>query len=416
MDMKTKSEQSKGKAHSRNKKEWELKPELPDSHLVSTELFTSEKIFKEEVANIWHKVWLPICHESELPEILDYRTSGIAGNVPIVIVRGEDNKIRTFLNICSHRNNIIVRSPAGSLKKAEPSGNPNHMTCMYHGWQFDAHGSCVEIPREKAGYQDRICKESLGLRQIKTEVAFGGMVWINMDDNAGPLRDFIGGALDQMLEQLDTEPLEIFHYQKSRVKCNYKLFFDTSREFYHDYLHFHNRQTSMTKSGYFDQEYTQFKNGHSVSGFTTVDYTSHQGTSTRTLTMPGLPPNGWRHSTIFPAAAYNIRTSCVRVNIIMPISDRETLIEVRGFGLKRDTADERASREMDYCSVWGPFGWNLHEDLLCAQVQTQAIKEGSGALWNVIAREEGNKVHDEVGVRACYEEWSRLMNRSAVNP
>ncbi len=100
----------------------------------------------------------------------------------------------------------------------------------------------------------------------------------------------------------------------------------------------------------------------------------------------------------------------------MPISDRETLIEVRGFGLKRDTAEERSSREKDYCSVWGPFGWNLHEDLLCAQVQTQAVKEGSGALWNVVAREEGNKVHDEVGVRSYYEEWSRLMNRSTVNP
>jgi hypothetical protein len=48
VDMKTKSEKSGGKAHSRTKKEWELKPELPDSHLVSTELFTSEKIFKEE--------------------------------------------------------------------------------------------------------------------------------------------------------------------------------------------------------------------------------------------------------------------------------------------------------------------------------------------------------------------------------
>ncbi len=85
--MKTRSDGTEGKSLSRNKKEWEIKPALPDTHVVSTELFTSAKLFKEEVENIWHKVWLPICHESELPEVLDYRTSGIAGNVPIVVVR-----------------------------------------------------------------------------------------------------------------------------------------------------------------------------------------------------------------------------------------------------------------------------------------------------------------------------------------
>jgi len=402
----------KTKSYSRNKKQWLKKPDLPDTHIINTDIYTNPAIFDEEVSNIWHKVWLPICHESELPEILDYRTSSIAGNVPIVMVRGNDNKIRTFLNLCSHRNNIVVRSPAGSLKNAEPSGNSNYMTCMYHGWQFDAYGSCVEISREKAGYQDRLCKDKLGLREIKTEVGFGGMIWINMDDECGPLSEFVGNSLDLMKEQLDTEPLEIFLFQKSRVKCNYKLFFDTSREFYHDYLHFHNRQTSMVKPGYFDQEYSQFPNGHSVSGFTTVDYSSHQGSALRTLTFPGLPPNGWRHTTIFPAGAYNIRTSSLRVNVIMPISDRETLIEIRGFGLKRDTPEERALRIKDYVSVWGPFGWNLHEDLLCAQVQTQGIQKGSGAIWNIAAREEGNKVHDEVGVRAYYAEWSRLMRRS----
>jgi methanesulfonate monooxygenase large subunit len=393
--------------------EWARKPALPDTHVVNTRIYTDPDIFQEEIQKIWNKVWLPVCHESELPEILDFRTSGLAGNKPIVVVRGEDNRIRTFLNICSHRNNIIVRSPSGSLKNAQPSGNPSNMTCMYHGWQFDATGRCVEIPRETVGYQERVCKESAGLRQIKTEVGYGGMVWVNLDDNCGPLSEYIGHSLDLMMEQLETEPLEIFHYQKSIVRCNYKLFFDTSREFYHDYLHFHNRQTSMIKPGYFDQEYSQFPNGHSVTGFTTVDYSSHGDNSTRFLTFPGLPKNGWRHTTLFPASAYNIRTSCLRVNVVMPISDRETLVEIRGFGLKRDTPEERTQRVKDYISVWGPFGWNLHEDLLCAQVQTQAIQQGSGAEWSIIAREENNKVHDEIGLRTYYAEWNRLMGRKA---
>lgn len=400
----------------RTAQEWALKPKFADEHLVNTKIYTDPDLFKEEVEKIWSKVWLPVCHESELPEPLDYRTTGLAGNKPIVIVRGEDNRIRTFLNLCPHRNNLIVRMPAGSLKKAEPSGNANNMTCMYHGWQFNAKGQCVDIPRMEVGYQDRVCKEGMALRQIRTEVAYGGMVWVNLDDNCGPLADYVGHALDPMMEQLETEPLEIFHYQKGIVKCNYKLFFDTSREFYHDYLHFHNRQTSMIKPGYFEQQYTTYPNGHHVSGFASPDYTSHTGNETRFLTFPGLPKNGWRHTTLFPASAYNIRTSNLRVNVMIPLSDRETLVEIRGMGLKRDTPEERAQRERDYVSVWGPFGWNLHEDLLCAQVQTQAIKQGSGADWNIVARMEDGKVHDEMCVRSYYAEWSRLMGRSHVSP
>lgn len=398
----------------RSREEWLRKPALPDSQLVNTGIYTSSAMHEEEMDRIWGKVWLPVCHESELPEPLDFRTTGIGGNKPIVVVRGTDGRIRTFLNICPHRNNLIVRAAAGSLKQAEPSGNPNHMTCMYHGWQFDAQGRCVEIPREKAGYQDRLCKEQLSLMEIRTEVAFGGMVWVNLDDQGREsLTDYLAGSLDAMRDQLETEPLEIFHYQKSIVRCNYKLFFDTSREFYHDFLHFHNRQTSMVKPGYFEQKYTEYPNGHSVTGFTTVDYTSHTGAAKRLLTFPGLPANGWRHTTIFPASAYNIRTSCLRINVMIPLSERETLVEIRGLGLKRDTPEERAQRVRDYNSVWGPFGWNLHEDLLCAQTQTQAIKPGSGATWNLMARVEDNKVHDEVCVRSYYAEWERRMGRRA---
>src|SRR6478609_7154698 len=228
----------------RTARQWALKPKLADSHVVSTDIYTDPSIFDEEVEKIWSRVWLPVCHESELPQPLDYRTTGLAGNKPIVVVRGEDNKVRTFLNISPHRNNLIVRLPAGSLRKPEPSGIANHMTCMYHGWQFNTKGQCVEIPRS-ASYGERVCKEGVGLRQLRTEVGYGGMVWVNLDDDCGPLADYVGGALDPMLEQLETEPLEIFHYQKGIVRTNYKLFFDTSREFYHDYLHFHNRQTSM---------------------------------------------------------------------------------------------------------------------------------------------------------------------------
>ena len=401
---------------SRNAAQWEARPRLPPTHYVDTRVYTDPELFREEIEKIWNKVWIPICHESELAEPLDYRTSAVGGGTPIVVVRGKDFQIRSFFNICPHRGNVIVRSPAGNLGKAEPSGNPKHMTCMYHGFQFDARGRCVEIPREQAGYQDRLCKADLGLREIKTEVAHGGFVWVNLDDACEPLADFMAGAFDFMSQELDTEPLEIFHYQKSMFRINYKQWHETSREFYHDYMHYHNRQTGMIQKGYFERKYTPFPNGHAATGLTTINYEAYEGNKERILTFPGMPKNGWKQLNLFPACTYSLRASCLRVSVMTPVGHDSVLIEIRGLGLKGDTADERHERIVDHDSIWGPFGRNLHEDLLVVQTQYEAMRRGSGNKYHLMAREENNTIHDEIGLRSYYEEWSRRMGRPASDP
>lgn len=401
---------------SRNEETWTQRPNLPDSHYLDTRVYTDQGIFAEELDKIWKPSWLPICHESEVPNALDFRSLGTFSNTPIVVVRGADLKIRTFLNVCPHRGNRIVRAPSGNLGVAEPSGNPKNMTCMFHGWQFDAEGGCVEIPREHAGYQDRVCKADVGLREIRTEVAHGGFVWITLDDNAGPLKDFTGAAFDFMQTELDTEPLEIFHYQKSLVKTNYKLWHETSREFYHDYLHYHNRATGMLQPGYFDRTYSVFPNGHAATGLTTIKYDAYAGSKERILTFPGMPKNGWKQLNIFPACTYSLRASCLRVSVMTPISENEVLIELRGLGLRADTPQEREQRIADHDTIWGPFGRNLHEDLLVVQQQQIAMQPGSGSRYLLMAREENNTIHDEIGLRSYYDEWARLMGRPASRP
>src|SRR5688500_11948288 len=93
---------------SRNLEQWMRRPNLPDTHYIDTRVYTEPSIFAEEIDRIFHRLWLPVCHESELPEAYDFRTAGVAGRKPIVMVRGADNRIRTFLNVCPHRGNTIV--------------------------------------------------------------------------------------------------------------------------------------------------------------------------------------------------------------------------------------------------------------------------------------------------------------------
>ena len=95
---------------------------------VDSRIYSDRNIFEEEFEKIWKKVWLATVHESELPEALDFRTMTLARE-PIIIVRGSDKKVRAFLNVCPHRGNLIVRSPAGSFISTLMAA------CLYRIWR-----------------------------------------------------------------------------------------------------------------------------------------------------------------------------------------------------------------------------------------------------------------------------------------
>ena len=104
--------------------------------------------FLDEQVRIFQNVWVPVCHESELPEPYDFRTSSI-GNENIIICRAPDGKINALLNVCPHRGMLIERRPQGSFMEGQASGTPKRITCMFHAWQFHMRGNCVYVAREK---------------------------------------------------------------------------------------------------------------------------------------------------------------------------------------------------------------------------------------------------------------------------
>jgi methanesulfonate monooxygenase subunit alpha len=389
----------------KNATEWAAPPKFPPTHYVDARIYSDPEIFEEEKEKLFRPSWIIGCHESELPNAYDYRLFTHPSGVPLILVRGDDMKVRAFYNICPHRGNEILY---------DPSGNAKRMTCIFHQWSFDTRGACIDISRAEQGYQDRFTKADASLREVKCEVGFGGFCWVNLDDGSCTLREFIGPALD-MLEPHMEEPMEVFHFHKAVVNTNYKLWHDTNSEFYHDFLHYFNRITGMMQPGYFDRKYTGYENGHASVGSMTIKYDAYAGSTDR-IGWPGLAPGGWILIDIFPGMTYNLRTSVMRIDTSIPLGPDKLLIEFRGLGLKRDTPEERAKRIYDHNMIWGPFGRNLHEDLLGVHGQGIAMGRGTDARWVLQGREENSTIHDEVGMRHYYAEWSRRMGRPAYDP
>ena len=391
----------------RSSRQWDERPSFPSTHFVDTHLYTDPNFFREEQVNIFARTWIIACHESEVPNPFDYRTFRHPAGPELVVHRGDDGVVRSFYNICPHRGNVLVH---------EPAGNAHKLLCIFHGWSFDCRGNCAGITRGKEGYQDRFGTADAGLREVRTEVGYGGFIWVNIDDDAPPLRAFIGNALESIEPHIQ-EPLEVFHFHKVVVNANFKLWHDTNSEFYHDYMHYFNRVTGMLQPGYFDRKYMPYPNGHASVGSMQVRYDKYDGGQERSVGWPGLAPGGWVLIDLFPGMTYNLRTSVIRLDTIIPLSPNQTLIEFRGLGLKSDSLEQRASRVRDHNSIWGPFGRNLHEDLLGVRGQGRAMRdETTGSRWVLHGREEESGIHDEVGMRHYYAEWSRRMGRLASEP
>jgi methanesulfonate monooxygenase large subunit len=387
---------------------------------VDSRIYTDPQIFEEELQKIWRRTWLLVLHESELPAPLDFRTTTIARE-PVVVVRGEDGKIRAFLNVCPHRGALLLREPAGNLGQANPSGSPKRITCMFHAWQFSAQGECLSIPRRNAGYQDRLQCSQASLHELPCETGFGGFVWVHLDANPPALTDHIGDAFEALRPHLTAEPLEVFHHHKAIVRSNYKLWHDTNSEFYHDYMHHFNRVTGMKQPGYYDRRYQAFPNAHVTVSSMAVKYTAYEHETvaladSRDHSFPGLERNGWKVLDLFPGTTLNLRGSALRVDTITPLAPDRALIEFRGLGLLRDTPAERERRVRDHNTIWGPFGRNLPEDLLGVTNQGLGMRPGSEGQHVLHGRFEESSIHDEVGLRCYYAEWSRRMQRSASAP
>ena len=388
--------------------QWEARPNLPPTHYVDPRVYTDLSIFEEEREKILEKTWAIVCHESEVPDARDFRRCQHMSGKELLVVRGEDMKIRVFYNQCPHRGNVLAY---------EPSGNARRITCIFHLWSFDTKGNCVEITREKEGFQDRLSRKDVGLREVRSEMDMGGFVWVNVDDDCEPLDAFLGDSIEFLRGELTAAPLEIMCYHKAIVPTNYKLWHDTNRDLYHEFLHRQNRLIAMGQPGYLDRRYHLHVHGHvtadpSVNSYRNIE---KDGGVERRMGWPGGEAALHKLCNLFPTVTYNMRPPALRIDTMVPLGPEETIVEFRGFGIKGDSPEERQERLRDYNSFWGPFGRNLPEDFIAIVGQSIGLNHGRGSPYILHGREEETP-HSEVCIRHYFAEWSRMMGRTAADP
>ena len=137
--------------------------------------YTSPELYELEIERIWRKEWICVGHVADVRNSGDYVGIELIGE-PMLIVRGEDGKIRALSSVCRHRFMPIV--------KDGERGNLSRLQCPYHRWTYGLDGQL-----RQALYMEenrRFDMKKVRLPEFRLEI-WNDFIFVNLDDDAEPL-------------------------------------------------------------------------------------------------------------------------------------------------------------------------------------------------------------------------------------
>ena len=183
------------------------------------EAFTSPDYARAEPEHLWRKVWQHVAREEDLVEVGDYVTYDIADDT-ILIVRSAPGEVSAFHNVCSHRGRRL----------ATGCGRARQFRCAYHAWRYNLRGECVHV-LDREDWGGTLKQEDIDLPRVQVDT-WGGWVWITLDPDAVPLRDFLEPAAS-MLDPYAFEKMRYRWRQWCHFDCNWKVAMEAFIETYH---------------------------------------------------------------------------------------------------------------------------------------------------------------------------------------
>lgn len=195
---------------------------------IPFELYSSPEQYELELERIYKgAAWSYLGLEQNVTAPGDYFTTYI-GETSVIVVKGEDEEIRGFVNRCVHR---------GALLCIEPTGNVERFTCIYHSWSYDLHGRLRSVAFQQGingqgGMPDDFILEAHGLRGFRVE-RFCGLLFGTFDSVTPSLEAYLGDRVASFVARIMQKPVCILGENVQRLPNNWKLYVENVKDSYH---------------------------------------------------------------------------------------------------------------------------------------------------------------------------------------
>lgn len=180
--------------------------------------YLSPEFFDQEVEKVWRKTWQIACRENRLRKAGDFFVYDIV-NDSILLTRTETGEIKGFYNSCLHRGRVLKRG----------SGKADNFRCPYHGWAWSLDGEFEGAPCEWDF--PHVEKDEFKLPEVQV-ATWGGWVFINMDENAPSLEEYMD-VLPAHMDQWKHDQRFVAAHVEKVIGANWKVVLEAFIESYH---------------------------------------------------------------------------------------------------------------------------------------------------------------------------------------
>jgi len=293
-----------------------INPNIEEAETLPSSFYRSKKVFKKVKKNIFLKAWHFIGDENSLiPLIKSAYPFILLDNFlsePMVLVRDNNDEIKCFSNVCTHRGNIVISDP----------GKYKSLTCGYHGRKFDLNGKFKSMPEfQKTKDFPRACDH---LHEFKIE-KLGPFLF------AGVNPEFeLSDTFKIMKERIGFLPINQFKLDTNKskdylVNSNWALYCDNFLEGFHiPFVH----DDLNDVLDYGDYKTLTYDIMNLQIGYT--------NSSEEIFDLPLNHPDKGKNVAayyywVFPNMMFNFYPWGLSVNIVKPISINQTRVSFRSY-------------------------------------------------------------------------------------
>jgi len=278
-----------------------------------------------------------VCHESEIPEAGEWRTLEYLGE-SMIVIRGDDGRVRAFSNVCRHRGSRLVDGTAGCSKV---------LTCPYHAWSYARDGRLVGVPHRHE-YPD-LQTETLGLKPVALE-NWRGFLFVTLEPGVPSIAEMMAPYEDEIAPYRFEELKPLAPLRLRPRQLNWKTIADN----YSDHLHIPVGHPGLTRL--FGKSYRiEAKDWVDKMEGDLVDKESanpseraYQRFLPKVDHLPSTHQRKWLYYKLFPNVAFDIYADQVDFMQFLPVSATETLLREISYGLPDDRREMKAARYLNW--------------------------------------------------------------------
>ncbi len=305
-----------------------------------------------EIKKIFRTHWQIVCHVSNIPKPGDFITDEMLGD-RILVLRGNDNEVRVFYNVCRHRGSNLVERDNGNCGRI--------LTCPFHGWTYHLDGSLMGVAQ--TGAYDQIDKKKFGLKQVETEI-WKGFVFIRFEKGPQPSLAEIFAPHEKLFEMyrldnvipLSGADADVFGYET--LDANWKSARDVDNEGYH-VAKVHTFLRDLYGNQYSEDEYNQhgvsiargifLKEEERQSQYWSVR--AYKSAINRAKAIPEKTKKAWFYVGLFPSNVIQLYPEGVSFYQDIPV--RADFCRQRYGYYKAANVDEESKRYIDLAARAG---------------------------------------------------------------